>query len=267
MRSKSDDGISVIRVMVPHLCRTWQDPDRAFSAWKDMARSSIAYLLDLSRAESAILDSLPMNLMSCESIPAITQLIFKMYLTTSSLCTKVNYFLRYFPIQCLGTFIKGLQGFLSYIYLLQLSIDYHSQAKPLTEDRIVYRGFSSDGPILVPLYESMVGEVIVWRGFTSTSTDIDVVIQKFVQNADGILFEIELHRGDVATDIACYSENPSDSILLIAASSTFRVVEVEEIQVQNHAFGNFTIPKVKLSYFLHWYDFDIDTPPPSFVLW
>jgi TPR repeat protein len=264
MRSESDEGILVIRVMNPHLCRTWPDPSRVFSVWNDMVRSSVTYLLDLVHIDSAVDGLLVTDLRSCESISEMIPLIFKMYSIESSLYKNVNYFLRCFPFQFLRKFMKELQGVLSYIYLLQSSIDYYSQFQPLAENRIVYRGFSSDGPDLVPLYESLVGEVIIWRGFTSTSTDIDVVIERFVQNADGILFEIELHRGDVVADIGCYSEKLPDSLFLIVALSAFRVVAVEEIRVRNQSSGDFTIPKVKLSYFVQWYDFDIDAPPPSF---
>jgi hypothetical protein len=36
----------------------------------------------------------------------------------------------------------------------------------------VYRGISQHGRKLAPLYESMIGEVIILPGFTSTSTGL-----------------------------------------------------------------------------------------------
>jgi hypothetical protein len=169
--------------------------------------------------------------------------------------------------------MKELREVLSYIYLLQSSIDFYSQLQPLTEDCIVYRGFPSDGLRLAALYISAVGEVIIWPGFTSTSTDFECAIHRFVQKRgegeDGILFEIELHAGDVAVNIARYSSHPSESEVLIAASSAFRVVGIDYIPIGNQAsddLSDLKIPKVKLSYFVHWYDFDIDQPPPRFIV-
>jgi hypothetical protein len=265
MRSESDESIPVIRVMNPHLCRTGHDSSRVLSLWKDMARTSIAYLLDLSRIESAVLRSLPIDLMSCESFSEIMSLIFEMYSIQSSLYKNVNNFLRCFPFRFLGKFMKELREVLGYIYLLQSLIDYCSLCRPLTEDCIVYRGFPSGGSTLAPLYMSVVGEVIVWPGFASTSTDFECVIHRFIRKGgdgeDGILFEIELHAGDVAANIACYSAHSSESEVLIAASSAFRVVAVDYIRIGDKAsddLSDLKIPKVKLSYFVHWYDFDID---------
>jgi hypothetical protein len=273
MRSESDEGIPIIRVMNPHLCRTGHDTGRVFSLSKDMAQSSIAYLLDLSRIESTVLRSLPIDLISCQSFSEIIKLIFKMYSSQSSLYKNVNHFLRCFPIRFLGKFMKELREVLGYIYLLQSSIGYDLLLRPLTEDCIVYRGFSSGGSILAPLYMSVVGEVIILPGFTSTSTDFECAVHRFVQKGgegeDGILFEIELHAGDIAANIACYSAHSLESEVLIAASSAFRVVGVDYIQIQNKVskeLSNFEIPKVKLSYFMHWYDLDIDQPPPSFMV-
>jgi hypothetical protein len=67
--------------------------------------------------------------------------------------------------------MKELGGILRYIYLLQSSIEYYSHIKPLSSDMTVYRGIQQGGKILLPLYESLIGEVIVWPSFTNTSTN------------------------------------------------------------------------------------------------
>jgi hypothetical protein len=174
-----------------------------------------------------------------------------MYLIESSLCKNDNYFLHCFPIQILEKFIKELRSVLSYSYLLQSSIDYSSQLRTFVEQRIVYRRFSSDDPILVQLYESLVGEVIILRRFIRTSINFNVVIKIFIQNADRIMFEIEFHHSKVAINIACYSDNPIESIFLIVVSSMFRIVWIEEIQIRNEISDDFTISRVKLSYFVY----------------
>jgi hypothetical protein len=43
--------------------------------------------------------------------------------------------------------------------------------KPLESNLTVYCGIEQHGKHPVPLYESMIGEVIVWQGFTSTSLE------------------------------------------------------------------------------------------------
>jgi hypothetical protein len=121
---------------------------------------------------------------------------------------------------------------------------------------VVYRGIHKQGKDFAPLYESMIGEVIVWPGFTSTSTDRDLVIQKFITGKDSLLFEISLHPSDAAATIGDDSEHADESEILIAASSAFTVDEVEWIDIRG-----LTIAQVRLSYYMSWYDFNIDDPP------
>jgi hypothetical protein len=157
--------------------------------------------------------------------------------------------------------MNELKGILHYIYLLQSSLEYCSHHHPLSKDLLVYRGYKSGGGRLAPLYESMIDEVIVWSGFTSTSTNRVYVIHNFMKGKDSILFEIELHPGDVAICISEYSAIPSESEILIAASTGFKIEGVEYIDVELHnsdCLSVVTIPLVKLSYFLSWSDFDID---------
>jgi hypothetical protein len=121
--------------------------------------------------ESHILGSSPSDLLLCESISTMIPLIFRMYTAHSSLFQNVNHFLRRFPVEILDKFMGELRGILRYVHLLQSSIEYHSQNNPFVSDIISSRGLSSDGKRFAPLYESMIGEVIVWPGFTSTSTN------------------------------------------------------------------------------------------------
>jgi hypothetical protein len=190
--------------------------------------------------------------------------IFNMYSIESSLYRNVNHFLRCFPISIIGKFMKELGGILSYIYLLQSSIEYCSHNRPLVSDLIVYRGIRQRGKLLAPLYESMIGEVIVWPGFTSTSTNRSLVISRFITSEDSLLFEISLHPGDVAVAISDYSEHPFESEILIAASSAFTVDGVEWIDIRQKSgsgFRELRIAQVRLSYAISWHDFDIDDMP------
>jgi hypothetical protein len=157
--------------------------------------------------------------------------------------------------------MKELKGVLGYIYLLQSSIDYLSRQTPLQEDIRVYRGFHSRGSYFASLFESAIGDVIVWPGFTSTSMDRDRVIADFTAE-DGILFEINLHPGDVGVPIRDYSTFESENEVLIAASSGFRVESVDFIERRERNSSSIVLfPIVTLSYFLHWYDFDLEQPP------
>jgi hypothetical protein len=160
--------------------------------------------------------------------------------------------------------MKELKGILDYIYLLQSSIEYCSHTRPLTSDLIVYRGIKVGGSQFIPLYQSMIGEVIVWPSFTSTSTTREYVINQFITGSDSILFEILLHPGNVAVFIENYSDYASESEVLIAALTGFMVESVESVDVERKTENGrtqFTIPLVHLSYSLSWSDFDINEHP------
>jgi hypothetical protein len=269
IRSPGDDKFAMIRLMNVHLCDTSRGDTRVVEVWKKMAELSINYLLDLSQINSAVLRSLPIELGQCQSIPDMIPLIFRMYSIQSQLYKNVNCLLRNFPIQILGKFMKELRGILSYIYLLQSSIDYLSHNQPISRNRVVYRGIPSGGCELASLYDSMIDQVVVWPGFTSTSKNRECVIRQFVRNDDGILFKIILHSGSVAADIQSSSEFPYESEILIAASSAFRILEVTNIKFPNSSVPNSpvrVIPKVKLSYEMLWTEFNIDNPPPPLLI-
>jgi hypothetical protein len=261
LRSSMDESIPLIRILNPYLCDLQQSTNQTFEAWQDITRLCIGYLLDLSQSDSIptstpFLRSLPTDLSSCNSISAMIPLIFKMYSVECSLYKNVNQFLCCFPIKIVGKFMRELGGIPSYVYLLQSSIEYWSHIQPLLSDMTVYRGIQQHGRMFAPLYESMIGEVIVFPGFTSTSIDRDLVILKFINGEDSLLFEISLHPGDVAAAIHDYSDHRDELEILIAASSGFMVDEVEWIEIDE-----VKIAQVRLSYCISWYDFDIDDPP------
>jgi hypothetical protein len=132
---------------------------------------------------------------------------------------------------------------------------------------VVYRGIAGNGD-LGSLYYSMIGGVIVWPGFTSTSRDRDYVLKTFIMNEDSALFEIELHPGDIAVNIQRQSKYEHEREILIPASTAFEVISVDDMDVSIPARGRnppsvLRIPVVKLSYALHWCDFDLDNCPRS----
>jgi hypothetical protein len=157
--------------------------------------------------------------------------------------------------------MKELGGILRYIYLLQSSIEQYSHIQLLSSNLTVYRGIQQHGRLLMPLYESMIGEVIVWPGFTSTSMKRDFVISKFIRGADSLLFEISLHTGDAAVSIGDFPDFPLESEILIAASSGFMVEDVEWINIRGTKIG-----QIRVSYCRSWYHFDIDDPPPAIIV-
>jgi hypothetical protein len=266
-----DESIPLMRILNSHLGDWNESANAIFEAWQNIARFSIEYLLDVSQSESIqtppsvqsgsldqslVLGSLPMDLLSSNSILEMIPLIFQMYSVESSLYKNVNYFLRCFPIRLIDKFMKEVGGILRYIYLLQSSIECYSHKEPLSSNLCVYRGIPNRGKILMPLYESMIDEVIIWPGFTSTSLDRDKVIDDFINGEDSLLFEILLHPGDVAVRIDTFSVHPDEKEILIAASSGFSVEDVTWVDIKGLKIGN-----VRLSYCLSWYDFNIDDPP------
>jgi hypothetical protein len=161
-------------------------------------------------------------------------------------------------------FINELKGILHYIYFRQSSIEYCSHINRFPSDIVVYRGLKSGGVKLIPLSHSMMGEIIVWPSFASTSTDRDNAIEHFITGEDSILFEILLHPGDAAVCIQAYSQFGDESEILIAASTGFINDSIESVDIPVRDVDRedeFTIPHVKMNYCLSWYDFNIDDCP------
>jgi hypothetical protein len=213
LRSSIDESIPMIRLLNLNLnlnlCPNIENPVNIVDVWQQFAGCCLEYLIDLSHSESDILRSWPTDLLSVDSVTDMIPFIFRIYTVNwslydnknYSLYNNVNHFLRCFPIGMICKFMKELKGLLHYIYLLQSSIEYDSHIHPLSTEIVVYRGFKSGGSKLIPLYHSMIGEVIVWSSFTSTSMKQESVIENYIAVEDSILFEILLHRGDAAACI------------------------------------------------------------------
>jgi hypothetical protein len=262
-----DPSLPIIQIMNSHLSPFDFLQSRCLEIWKNMIRLCVNYRLDLSQMERNVLQSLPIDLAFCESISEMTTLIFRIYCIESSLRYKIDQFLLRFPISVLSRFMTELSGIMNYIYLLQSSISYFAHNNPLMENQIVYRGFSVKGPQLRPLYESMIGEIIVWPEFARTSLNLALVIEENVKQKEGILFEIGLHSGDEVVDISQFSEFPTNSDeIVIAASSGFTVIAVDSMDIQITDGHQFIIPKVRLSYSFSWFDVEIERVPKPLVL-
>jgi hypothetical protein len=219
LRSSFDDGIALIRVLNADLCDIAVNTNQRFEAWQAAAHSSLVYLVNLSQAESHVLRTLPTDLLLCSSISEMTQFLFQMYTVESLLYKNVNHFLRYFPISMVSKFMGELKGLVNYLDLLQSSIAFRSRDRPLREVLVVYQRIES-----IQLYESIVGSVVIWRGFTSTSTDRDYARNHFITDENAFLFEIELHPGGMAIRIEEYSDSRSEREVLIAASPGLKLL-------------------------------------------
>jgi hypothetical protein len=185
-----------------------------------------------------------------------------MYTIESPLYKHVNSFLRSFPVSKISEFVTELRGILSYIYLLQSSIEYLWHTEPFEKNVVVYRGITGNGDF-GSLYQTMIGDVVVWPGFASTSRDRDYVLKTFITNEDCVLFEIDVHRGDIAVNIQRQSQYEHEHEILIPASTAFKVISADDVDVLIPARGLdppsvLHISVVRLSYFLHWCDFDLD---------
>jgi hypothetical protein len=273
VRIEGDEDIPMIHLMNADVFGLDETRSRVVDSWRDMLRLSNLYLRDLLQMESSIgRDAFRLlldRLMSSNSISDMIPRIFRMYSIHSLVYRNVNHFMRCFPVSLIGKFLKELRGLLSYIHLLQSSITYCSRHFPLVESTIVYRGIRTGASTLVPLYTSMIDEVIVWTSFTSTSRNRRTVVDSFIQGEDSVLFVIELHPGDVCADIHDYSEYPNEKEILIAASSAFIIVAVDEIVVERHTsegLKEHCIAQVTLRYCSHWHDFEIGTPPRHFII-
>jgi hypothetical protein len=270
LRCSFDDRLLLIRVLNAHLCDFAIGDRLCFAAWQETAGNSLLYLVDFSQTQSHVLRSLPSDLLCCESISEMIRLIFRLYTIESALYTNVNHFLHHFPISMVSKFLFELKGILNYIYLLQSSIEFVSHSEGFITDFVVYRGIKQASEA-APLYESMIGDVVVWRGFTSTSTNRDYVVHNFITDDECLLFEIVLHPGDVAVMIQEHSDYQSESEVLIGAGTGFEVVSVDyttidkpEVACDRSTF--LRIPIVRLNYFLHWSDFDLDQLPTRVLI-
>jgi hypothetical protein len=211
-----------------------------------------------------------MALADSNSVEDMIPHIIKLYTLNISLYKNVNFVLRRFPFRLISIFGSTLQGLLSYTCILQASIAHLAKAHPISEDTIVYRGIDHNGQQLLPLYYSMLDEVIVYPSFTSSTLNREYALTNFVGDNDGILFEIVLHPGTVAADIHELSAIPVEQEVLIAASTAFRIDRIEECHIPRDGFDHeLVIPMVCLSSHSQWHEFDFEKwkellePPPE----
>jgi TPR repeat protein len=266
LRSSIDETIGLIQVLNPNLSPyTFNESDH-FEAWQATTHCLFPYLIDVSEAQSHRLSSFPSDLLSCQTILMMIPFVFRIYTIESLLYKNINRFLRHFPMSMVSKFLGELKGILHYIYLLQSSVEILSETDPIQENLIVYRGVKQCGNHAL-LYESLIGDIVVWPGFTSSSTNRDLVLRRFITPDDSILFEIELHPGDVAARIEQHSEYGSEGEVLIAASTGFQVLSVDFVDVTISSNSSLVaLPIVRLSYALHWYDFDLNQRPPTVIV-
>jgi hypothetical protein len=99
----------MIRILNPHLSENSCNP---FASWQELARFCLEYLVDLSQAESDILQTMPTDLLACVSISDMIPLVFRMDTLESVLYKNVNHFLRCFPVGMIGKFMGELKGIL-----------------------------------------------------------------------------------------------------------------------------------------------------------
>jgi hypothetical protein len=71
--------------------------------------------------------------------------------------------------------MNELKDLLYYPYVLQPSIEYIKCIHPFQSDVIVYRGLQTGGKKLIPLYVSMIGEIIVWSSFCGAHRETEIM--------------------------------------------------------------------------------------------
>jgi hypothetical protein len=132
--------------------------------------------------------------------------------------------------------------------------------EPFKKEVIVYCGLHGIDHGLVACYLSVIGDIVLWRSFTSTSRNLELTIRDFVNSEKGILFDIHLYPGNIAADISRYSAF-EEFEMLIPAYTAFRVDDVVDFRVQD-ALPTFErdmiVPLVRLSYASSWFDSAFD---------
>jgi hypothetical protein len=217
------NGLLMMRIIVARLRPQWIAECRILATWKQLQNTVNDWLSKFGFwGECGDVMKLPF----IEGSPFI----------------EMNWLLRRFPIKLIVHCLRHFQGLLSCVTLLQAMIEYRA----ITRDPcIVYRGFREGGNGLVGLYASLVGEIIIWRGFTTASKDRDFVMKEFACGRDGILFEIALGPNSIAAD------GEGDDVI-IAAESGFKICDFDTES---------GIPIVKLEWVSAWSDADLEFNP------
>jgi hypothetical protein len=260
LRRHGSPSFSDMRTLNFELSRIAIVESDVMNTWRAMASDTIGYLSDFNDIWAKV-RSMSEPLLQSRLISEMIEIIFRMYSAECSLYENVNFFLRHIPVQIVAKFITEFRGILCYIYLLQASINHLTRQNPFEEEIVVYRTIKGIDPELKPLYQSAVGEVILWRAFTSTSRDKAKAIWRLRNTTGGILFEIRLPPNSVAADIHHWSEFENELEVLIAAYTAFRIDEIVDFRIQDEfpAFEpDIVIPTVKMSHTISWFDFALE---------
>jgi hypothetical protein len=207
-------GLSVMRIAVPRLRPVWISPGRVLDAWQALAASAAKVLgrpmaSDIGHcADSVEIASVALRIPTCEV----------------EVFTKMNSMLRRLPVDLFGGLAEtGETGtVLELASLLQASVELRAFE---AVGCVVYRGIGNCGCDVEKWYRESIGEIIVWRGFTTAMRDRERVVEKYVGQDNGVLFVISLGRRAIVADLG-----DEDGDVLIAAETGFRIDEVRRTE-------------------------------------
>jgi hypothetical protein len=131
-------AFSVLRTLNVDLDSSAIAESDVVSTWRAMASDTIGYLADFNDIWD-IVRSMSENLLQPRPISEMIEIILRMYSAECSLYENVNVFLRDIPVKIAAKFINEFRGILSYIYMLQASIDHFARHIPFEEEIVVYR--------------------------------------------------------------------------------------------------------------------------------
>jgi TPR repeat protein len=216
-------GLGTMRILVARLRPRWIAECRIVATWKELQNKANDWLSHFEQSGSF-------------------EDIMKLPFTEGSPFAEMNWLLRRFPITLIVRCVKEFDGLLSCATLLQAVIEDRAVYR---DPCIVYRGFRNGGNVLAGLYASVIGEIVIWRGFTIASKDRDLVVKEFASGRDGILFQIALGLGTIAAD-------GEGCDVIIAAESGFKICSVDV---------EMGILVVKLEWVSGWSEADLEFDP------
>jgi hypothetical protein len=196
--------------------------------------------------------------------------VAKLY-TQDAVYGGVNAFLRHFDPES-----PLLARFGHYIVLLQIYLmTCEHPAEPLT----LWRGMENDAAKVVAAYQEVIGKVVLWPPFTSTTESFEVAME--FAGDSGVLFEIEIDEFALpfaalgAVDVCQLSAYPEEAEVLLATSIPLRVLGIEmagartmiKLKVDSHELARLQNCLEQTS--MRWmpgfepHDLVIDCPPPA----
>jgi hypothetical protein len=205
-------GLSGMRIAVARLRPVWISPGRVLDAWQALAAAA-AKVLGRPMAE---------DIGHCADSVEIASMALRIPTCEVEVFTKLNSMLRRLPVDLFGGLAEtGYTGtVLELTSLLQASVELCAFE---AAGCVVYRGIGNCGCDVEKWYQSSIGHVIVWRGFTTAMRDREKVVEKYVGQDNGVLFVISLGRRAIVADLG-------DGDVLIAAETGFRIDEVRRTE-------------------------------------